>query len=166
MPLKLSRALVAVTAATVVFTASACSTNTPVSPPITQLVGKQYASWGATGAPDADDALEQFADENEPVMITSTGEWDAWLAALPPELAERSLPYRPGFEEAVMVIGSYDECGAEPQVMLLDNTVLKFNVWVDPDVECAEDPGTTIEMTLVEFDEIAATSHDDITFTF
>ena len=167
MPLKLHRCLVAATAATVLLTASACSTSTTqTSPPTAQVVGQQYASWGPTGDPDVSAALEQYADENGPVMISSTGEWDEWLAALPPELADLSLPYRPGFEEDVMVIGTYDECGAEPRVMLLDNMQLTFNVWADPDVECEEDPGTTIEMTLVEFDEIGATSHDEISFAY
>lgn len=166
MPLKLPRCLAAATAVTMMLAASACSNTDIVSPPAAEEVGETYATWTQTGDPDINAALDEYAADHDPLMITSTSDWEAWLADLPPELADLSLPYRPGFEESVMVIGTHDECGAEPRVLLLVDTTLEYNVWLDPDVECATPPGTSIHMTIVDFDEIHATSHEDISFGF
>lgn len=162
MTLKPSLLRAVAAAALVLFTASACSTTEePVSPPVAFEIGTEYAQWqpGADGAVNA--ALDEYGEEHEPILITTTSEWDSWLAELPPELAELPLPYRPGFEESFMVIGSFTECGANPQVVSLEQLRVKFETWPDEDADC-ESVGTTIHMTLVDRDEIGAEPDDEI----
>ena len=129
----------------------------------TAAVGSPIARWSQADSPDAHrDAVRDAAPEN-PLLLRTQAEWDAWVASLPELLQERGFDREPDFDAEVVAVGSYADCQSSARFEDAGGGQLQFIVESPDDIACYWSPIVITVVTITVADTSAA-SADELTF--
>jgi hypothetical protein len=124
--------------------------------------------WQQDALSDAD-ALEPVLEElDEPMLVRTEAEWDAWWSDVPSELQDSALQSAPpDFSEGVAVVVAIGSC--PPQSYLFTTTgageiAAEVKAADDNEIVCEWDPQAVYAFGF-SFAELGVTAADDVTLT-